>query len=184
MANYSYLNDKAFLKAMDEENYKEQFVRITVLDFKTEKPIASLEGVCTTGSCNISGTSNMRRTASCTVAVDFSGIQVAGQLQPQQYNNITEVSNLISMNKKVKIETGFSNTLRCVEQWQRYSSYDIIWFPLGVYIIKTANVSKNNSGVNISLTLNDKTALLNGDMGGTHAASPFLQPIQLVESRQ
>ena len=180
MANYPYLNNKAFLKALDEENFKEQFVRITVLDFKSERPLASLEGKSTAGSCNVSGTSNMRRTASCTVAVDFNGIEVAGQSSPQQYNNITEVRNLISMNKKVRIETGFINTLTW--EYPDYANYDIIWFPLGTYVIKSANISKNNSGVNISLTLNDKTALLNGDMGGTIPAATVFSESELFNA--
>lgn len=180
MANYSYLNDKAFLRALDNENYKEQFVKIIVLDFKTERPLANLTGKCTAGSCNVSGTSNMRRTASCTVAVDFDGIKVAGQTGLQQYNNITEVQNLISMNKKVRIETGFTNTLTW--EYPNYANYSIIWFPLGTYVIKSASISKNNSGVNISLTLNDKTALLNGDMGGTIPAATVFSEAELFNS--
>jgi hypothetical protein len=180
MANYPYLNDKTFLRSMDEENYKEQFVKIIVLDFKTERPIANLTGKCTAGSCNVSGTSNMRRTASCTVAVDFDGIKVAGQSGLQQYNNITEVQNLISMNKKVRIETGFTNTLTW--EYPNYANYNIIWFPLGTYVIKSASISKNNSGVNISLTLNDKTALLNGDMGGTIPAATVFSEAELFNS--
>lgn len=158
--NAPYLNDKNFLKVMDMENHKEQFIRITVLDFQTERVKASIEGKSTGGNCNLSGTSNMRRTASCTLAVDPEGIKVNGYEDYQQYYNITEVENLISLNKKVRIETGFANTLL------QYNQYDIIWYPLGTYVIKNANVSKNNSGINISLTLNDKCALLNGDMGG------------------
>ena len=65
MIKAPYLEDKSFLKKFDLENRKEQFIRITVLDFKTENPIANIEGKSTGGSCNLSGTSNMRRTASC-----------------------------------------------------------------------------------------------------------------------
>ena len=168
MIKPTYLNDKNFLKRFDLERNKEQFVRITVLDFKTEKTIASIEGKATGGSCNLSGTSNMRRTASCSIAVDFDGIKNVSTNGYEQYYDITEIRNLISINKKVRIDTGFTNTLSILGY---YETNEIIWFPLGTYVIKSASVSKNNSGVNISLTLNDKCALLNGDMGGTIPAA-------------
>ena len=75
MSNRDYLNNKDFLRAFDLEPYRDQYVRITVLDFVTEEPIASLEGKATSGSCNINGSSNMRRTASCSLVVDYNGIQ-------------------------------------------------------------------------------------------------------------
>ena len=174
MIKAPYLEDKAFLKKFDLENRKEQFIKIIVLDFKTENPIASIEGKSTGGSCNLSGTSNMRRTASCTVAVDKYGID------GQQYYNITDINNLISMNKKVRIETGFINTLANLNNC--YGEYDILWFPLGTYVIKTASVSKNNSGINISLTLNDKCALLNGDMGGTIPAATVFSELEIFNA--
>ena len=39
MIKAPYLEDKTFLKKFDLENRKEQFIRITVLDFKTENPL-------------------------------------------------------------------------------------------------------------------------------------------------
>ena len=168
-----YLNDKEFLKKFDLENRKEQYIRISVLDFKTEIPIASIEGKSTGGSCNLSGTSNMRRTASCTVAVDQYGIH------GQQYYNITDINNLISMNKKVRLTTGFLNTLADLGY---YPDQEVLWFPLGTYVIKAANVSKNNSGINISLTLNDKCALLNGDMGGTIPAATVFSELEIFNA--
>ena len=174
MIKAPYLEDKAFLKKFDLENRKEQFIKIIVLDFKTENPIANIEGKSTGGSCNLSGTSNMRRTASCTVAVDKYGID------GQQYYNITDINNLISMNKKVRIETGFINTLANLNNC--YGEYDILWFPLGTYVIKTASVSKNNSGINISLTLNDKCALLNGDMGGIIPAATVFSELEIFNA--
>ena len=95
------------------------------------------------------------------------------------YHNITEIQNLISMNKKVKIETGYINTLGSLNY---YPDYDIIWFPLGTYVIKAGNISKNNSGINISLTLNDKCALLNGDMGGVIPAATVFSETELFNS--
>ena len=174
MIKAPYLEDKNFLKKFDLENRKEQFIRITVLDFKTENPIANIEGKSTGGSCNLSGTSNMRRTASCTVVVDKYGID------GQQYYNITDINNLISMNKKVRIETGFINTLADLDNC--YGEYDILWFPLGTYVIKAASVSKNSSGINISLTLNDKCVLLNGDMGGVIPAATVFSELEIFNA--
>ena len=179
MVKYNYLNDKAFLKKIDLENYKEQFIKIEILNFNTEELIASIEGKATGGSCNFSGTSNMRRTASCSLIVDRQGIHINGYDKPSQYYNILEVENLISMNKKVRIETGFTNSF---SDLGLYTDYDIIWFPLGTYVIKNANVSKNNSGINISLTLNDKCALLNGDMGGTIPAATVFSESELYNA--
>lgn len=175
-----YLNDKRFLKALDYEVHKEQYVRVEVLDFKDETLLANIEGKATGGSCNLSGSSNMRRTASCSLLVDPFGIDMQGYSTPQQYYNITEVENLISMNKKVKIYTGFINTL--TQEYPEYSNYDIIWFPLGLYVVKTANISRNNGGINISLTLNDKTALLNGDMGGVIPAATIFSESELYNA--
>jgi hypothetical protein len=141
-----YLNDKIFLKLMDHEIHREQLVKITVLDFQTETAIASIEGKTTSGSCNLSGTSNMRRTGSCSLVVDPMGIEVQGKGR-QQYYNIKDVENVISMNKKIKLETGFYNTLASAGY---YEDYDIIWYPLGVYVIKAASVTKNTSGLNLS----------------------------------
>lgn len=169
MAKYPYLNNAKFLKEFDIENFKEQYIRITVLDFQTEQPLANIEGKSTGGTCNLNAASSMRRTASCSLIVDPQKIQINGYTAPQPYSNITDVQNLISMNKKVNIETGFINTLK--HKYPSYAHYDIIWFPLGVYVIKAANISKNNSGITISLTLNDKCALLNGDMGGVIPAA-------------
>lgn len=166
-----YLNDKKFLKALDLEPFKEQYIKITILDFVSELPLVSLEGKCISGSCNLSGASNVRRTASCSIAVDKEGITRYGYSTSEQYYDITEVDNLISINKKVCLEVGFSNTLQEIDIWERYKNYNIIWFPLGVYVIKAGSVSKSNSGINISLTLNDKMSLLNGDVGGVIPAA-------------
>ena len=161
MTNYPYLYDENFLKEFDKENHKTQYIRILVLDFNTEQIIATISGKATGGSCTFSGTSSMRRVGNCSLLVTEEDIE-------NNNNNIIDVDNLISMNKKIKLETGFLNNTG------KYLNYDIIWFPLGTYVIKSANISKNNSGINISLTLNDKCALLNGDMGGIFPAGVLL----------
>lgn len=171
----NYLKDFNFLKQLDLENRKEQFIKITLLNFKTEAAIASIEGKSTGGNVNLSGTSNVRRTLSCSLLVDRKGISKQGSLENVQYANITEVQNIISMNKKVRVEIGFKNTLTKLGM---YEDIDMIWIPLGVFVIKTASSSKNNSGINISLTATDKTTLINGDVGGTIPAAMVLSEME------
>ena len=171
----NYLKDFDFLKQLDLENRKEQFIKITLLNFKTEAAIASIEGKATGGNVNLSGTSNVRRTLSCSLLVDRNGISKQGSLESIQYANITEVQNIISMNKKVRVEIGFKNTLA---RLGKYEDIDMIWIPLGVFVIKTASSSKNNSGINISLTATDKTTLINGDVGGTIPAAMVLSEME------
>lgn len=43
---------------------------------------------------------------------------------------------------------------------------DLVWFPLGVFIINQPNISHTTGGCNISLSCKDKMCLLNGEMGG------------------
>lgn len=170
-----YLLDRNFLKRLDIENKKELFIRISVLDFVTEDTIAFIEGKSTSGNCNLSGTSNMRRTASVSLVVDPYGVKkVKANSYYTEYGNITEAENLISLNKKVKLSVGIKNSLAILGY---YPEENIIWFPLGMYVIKNASVSKGTGGANISLTLNDKCALLNGEMGGTFPAGINLSEV-------
>lgn len=176
---YEYLDDKQFLRMFDLEDFKTQYIRISILDFKTERLLAHIEGVATGGTINLSGTSNMRRVMSCSFLVDPNGLSVQGYENTIHYGNITEIRNLISMNKKVRVEVGFDNTLSILGY---YPKYDKIWIPVGTFVIKTPNVAKSNSGINISLTLNDKTALLNGDMGGTIPAATVFSENELYSA--
>jgi hypothetical protein len=54
------------------------------------------------------------------------------------------------------MEIGYVNTT------DEYKNYDILWFPMGVYIIINSSLSFDNSGITISLELKDKMCLLNG----------------------
>lgn len=149
---YEYLKNSTFLKKMDEMPLKEQFVKIIVLDF-LENPIAEIQGKVTSGSINLNGSSAVRRTANLNMVADDAN------------NDVRSVNNLLSINKKIKLEIGFTNMT------SEYQQYPIIWFPLGVYVIITPSIVHNNTGINISLQLKDKMCLLNGDCGGTLPAS-------------
>lgn len=149
---YEYLKNSAFLKKMDEMPLKEQFVKIIVLDF-LENPITEIQGKVTSGSINLNGSSAVRRTANLNMVADDVN------------NDVRSVNNLLSINKKIKLEIGFTNMT------SDYQQYPVIWFPLGVYVIITPSITHNNTGINISLQLKDKMCLLNGDCGGTLPAS-------------
>lgn len=149
---YEYLKNSAFLKKIDEMPLKEQFVKIIVLDF-LENPITEIQGKVTSGSINLNGSSAVRRTANLSMVADDAN------------NDIRSVNNLLSINKKIKLEIGFTNMT------SDYQQYPIIWFPLGIYVIITPSIVHNNTGINISLQLKDKMCLLNGDCGGTLPAS-------------
>lgn len=48
---------------------------------------------------------------------------------------------------------------------------DLVWFPLGVFVINQPSLSHTLNGFNISLSCKDKMCLLNGEMGGGLPAS-------------
>ena len=148
-----YLKDRKFLKELDNEHIKTLTARITILSWD-ERPLADFTGkVLPGGTVNLDGNSSMRRTCNLTLALDDNEI------------NITNIENLISINKKATVEIGIHNTLN------EYNEYEIIWFPLGVYIMIQPTLSRSTSGTTLSLQLKDKMCLLNGEVGGILPAS-------------
>lgn len=156
MKLYPYLQNNQFLKELDNMSVREQYIKITVLEFFTENPIEEIQGKVTSGSMTIDGKSAVRRTCNLSLVSEKSK------------NDLTDLNNLFAINKKCSIEIGLKNFT------QYYREYDIIWFPLGVYTFKNPNLSHSSSGLTISLTLTDKMAFLNGEAGGTIAASVSL----------
>ena len=148
-----YLRDTSFLRELDEYNNKFYYVKIIVLSMD-EKPISSIEGRITKGgSINIDGNSAVRRTCS----LSFVALE--------EDNDLTNVENLLSINKKIKIEIGIKNNFS-----NKYDD-DIFWFPQGIFVIVDPSISNSSSGCQISLTCKDKMALLNGECGGNLPAS-------------
>ena len=162
MNKYIYLQDKAFLKIIDELPIKSQQVRLTVLTLQN-KPIAQIEGVATGGSISVNGSSTVRRSGSLSIIADDTNYR------------ITDIDNVIYMNKKVCIEMGYDNTTSL------YTDYPIIWFPLGVFVMSNANIQKNSGGISISLTLKDQMSLLNGENGGTFESAITHSPMYVEE---
>nr|DAK07926.1 MAG TPA: protein of unknown function (DUF5047) [Caudoviricetes sp.] len=87
-------------------------------------------------------------------------------LASAENSNLEDIDNEISINKKVKVFIGYDNPLRS------YKDYgDVIWFPCGLFVLSSANISRSTSGWNISITGKDKMCLLDGTAGGTLPAS-------------
>lgn len=160
--HYPYLQDSSFLKSFDKLKVKEQYVKITILDF-LEKPVQAIEGRVLGGSINIDGNSSIRRT--CNLSIIAS----------EHENDLTNVDNLLSLNKKVKVEVGFLNTTN------QYKDFDVIWYPLGIYVIINPSISHGSDGVTISLQLKDKMCLLNGECGGVIPASTTFNEYETVD---
>ena len=150
--NFPYLKDSTFLKKFDEIKLKEQFVKIVVLNFN-EDPIQEIQGKVIGGNLTLDGSSAMRRTGNISLTTD------------NYENDLTTTRNLLSINKKVEILIGFTNTT------DEYTNYDILWFPQGIFVIMAPNISHRSDGIKISLTLHDKMAMLNGECGGVLPAS-------------
>lgn len=145
-----YLTDSKFLSMLDEMRIKKHYAKITVLSFVDEKPLREIQGIATAGSVTVNGQAALRRTISLTV----SGIE--------NENDINNIENIISINKKVKIEVGLENPF---EDYKNYG--DIIWFPIGTYVINQATTSTTASSANISISGKDKMCMLDGTCGGT-----------------
>lgn len=178
---YEFLNDEYFLKQLDEQKIKEQFVRLTVLSWD-EEPITQIQGKAISGSVSLDGNSSVRRTASFSMFAE------------QKQNDLSHINQDLSVNRKVKLQIGFKNTIptymydtidendnsvthHYVDYLELYG--DIVWFPLGIYVIFDPNISHQvQQGVTISITLKDKMCLLNGDAGGVIPASVTFSQIE------
>lgn len=158
---YEHLKDQAFLNALDNSPYKIQYIKMTILDF-AENPIREIQGQAQDGgSINVNGSSSLRRTASFTMFADSN------------INNLTDIDNLISLNKKFKIEIGYKNNIAGYEKYG-----DIVWFKGGLYVIMQASISNSTSGSTISVQGRDKSVFLNGQAGGTIPAAIILHERQ------
>lgn len=160
---YPYLKDYNFLLTIDQQNIQDQYAKIILLKWD-EEPIQEIQGLITSGTINLDGKSAVRRTCPLSVV-----------LKNDEYN-ITNVENLFSINKKVKIEIGIKNTTN------KYKEYPIIWFPQGVFIINSASVNKSLSGINLSFQFKDKMSLHNGDCGGVFPATTQLDEYETIDA--
>lgn len=164
MNDRPYLRDKNFLKTIDRISLKEEFAKITILNWQ-ERPIEDIQGKVSSGTLNINGNSSLRRTCNLTILID------------ENNSNITSVKNSLSINKKIKLDIGIKNNT------SQYSEYDIMWFPLGTYIISSVSITNTNSQItSASLQLKDKMCLLNGECGGLLPASVTFSSYDVLDA--
>ena len=187
MSEVNLLKDAVFLRKLDIENVKTYYVKIIVLGpsveysllkekyfsvvkeygstssqaeaasaalsaINNEIPLREIQGRVSSGSISINGSSSVRRAGNITFIAE------------EEENDLTDVDNLLSMNKKIKILVGIQNTVD-------FNYDEIIWFNQGIFVITQLSLSHTINGVIISLQLKDKMCLLNGDCGGGLPAS-------------
>ena len=165
------------LKTIDDYPNKIQYARIQILDWEeNETPVGTIEGRVTGGNINLSGTSTVRRNGSLSLIIS----------EDDTFYEVDKIDNLLSLNKKVKIEIGFDITE--IEQDEALLFHkdgknihmNRIWFPCGVFVIKNPSLNRSLSGLTLSLTLSDKMCLLNGEMGGNFPAAVVFSEIDAV----
>ena len=158
---YPYLEDSYFYNTdverekrtvlEDIQNFanQRQYIKMTLLDWE-EHPLREIEGEISSGSISKNADSPVRRTANLSCAVDARSYSV------------DDGKADFAINKKIYIEIGILN------ETDKYPEYPIFWFPQGVFFIGSFAINSSSTGsTNISLTLKDKMAMLNGDVGGT-----------------
>lgn len=136
--------DKDFLKALDEWNEREVYVKLTSLSFD-EQPRSEIQGFATGGSIQVNGASAVRRTCNITL--------VTTQVNINEFDWALET--------KFKVAVGLKNYI----DTERYE--DIIWFPQGIYVITSYAQTYNTQGFTISIQGKDKMCLLDGSVGGS-----------------
>ena len=160
---YEYSNDIKFLNVIDNEHLKEQFVKITILDW-LERPIQEVQGIVTGGNLNLDGKSNVRRTVNLSCYID-----------KEENANITNLDNLFAINKKMFLEIGYVNTTN------KYTNYDMIWFPQGTFVMIAPSLSHSTGGTSLQVSLRDKMCLLNGECGGVIPASTQFDQYETID---
>lgn len=160
---YDYLTDEEFLLEFDAIHLKEQYAKITILDW-LENPIKDIQSIVTGGNISIDGQSAVRRTCNLSVFIN-----------EEEYSGITDVNSLFSLNKKMYLEIGFKNNT------DKYSQYPIIWFPQGTFVMINPSLSHSTGGTNLSVQLKDKMCLLNGECGGIIPASTQFDEYETID---
>ena len=160
---YEYSSDKNFLELIDNEHLKEQFVKITILDWE-ERPIQEVQGIVTGGNLNLDGNSNVRKTVNLSCYID-----------KEENANITSLDNLFSINKKMYLEIGYVNTT------DQYIKYEKIWFPQGTFVMIAPSLSHSTGGASLQVSLRDKMCLLNGECGGVIPASTQFDQYETID---
>lgn len=147
---------REFLSKLDAFVNQRRYAKITLLNW-AEEPLKEIQGEIVSGSLSKDGSSAVRVSGSLTTSVD------AGTY------NVEDANMDFAVNKKIFIEVGIKNDT------DQYKEYPILWFPQGVFFIKSFSCnSSTSSALNISLSINDKMSMLNGDVGGTFPSTTIL----------
>ena len=162
---YPYLNDSDFLYQVDTERLQNQLIKITLLDWN-EQPLDEIQGIATGGSVSLNGSSAIRRTCNLSMVV-----------KDVSTGRITDVNNLISINKKIYLEVGIVN------KTNKYKEYPILWYPQGVMVVSQCSINTAlGQGTTLSAQLKDKMCLLNGECGGMITSAVVLDHYETIDA--
>jgi len=95
----NFLMDKEFLKQINQYHIRNYRAEIKVLDFETEKVLAILDTKVVSGNLSIAANSSVRRTGSLSLIADDTTMK------------ISDINNIIAIDKKIAISIGFDNPL-------------------------------------------------------------------------
>lgn len=151
-----------FLSKLNDLVIQKQYVRITLLNWE-EEPLKEISGQITSGSITKDGSSAMRTTGNMTATFSAGDYDVESAQMD------------FALNKKIYIEIGLRNDT------DEYPEYPILWFPQGVFFIGSFSITSTTGGVNISLSLKDKMAGLNGDVGGKFSSTTILDTVDDID---
>ena len=184
------LLDNNFLLELDSYRNRVTYARITSLTLD-QYPIEQIEGVVTDGSITIDGNSAVRRICSLTMTTKnvnlnnvYWGVTTRVKIEiglGRHFNttlNEIATSNVSKLNLADLHNESFDLSLEdlmSLNLMDKYEEYpDIIWFPLGVYILTDFKTSSQVNNYTITLSGKDKMCLLNGDIGGVFNAETDL----------
>ena len=189
MVKNPLLNDE-FLKELDRYRNRITYARLTSLTLDSY-PIEQIEGVVTNGTVTIDGDSSLRRICQLSMTTKnvnlnnvYWGVSTRVKIEiglerkfDTSLNDIqgyASEANLTDLINKALKENNLIDLLN-LDLTDKYKEYpEIIWFPLGVYILTDFSTSQQVNDYVIELSGKDKMCLLNGDIGGIFNAETDL----------
>ena len=125
-------------------SFRELYIRVDLLDFKTDAKLQEIQGVCIDGNVNINASSNNRRIANVKFAMADESFTVG---QDRKF----------WINKKIRIFTGLMD----------YTAGEIVWFLQGSFLINNPTISISASDKTVSFDALDYMCLIDGTMNGS-----------------
>lgn len=140
-----------------------------------------LNGIATSGSISVDGTSALRRTCNLTCSLEDGSLLEA---QDWCYNSNVQVwTGLSASNAQKLFAPEDEDDLRYVRDFITeaddsdglpWGNEDIVWLKQGVFVINSFSAQETTNNWSISLSGRDYMARLNGDVGGTYAVEEIL----------